>query len=326
MSAAQRARPETIFRQLHYVWSPLPADVRVASEGVAAKFCEFDADFAKLPRAVRAEIWPEAEGTAEDANTGESTESDETLLLPYLARIIQLMEETWRVLRLDEFWSHTANVGVMNRFQRWWGSPTLRRWWVILSPLCSSDFREFVRINFKADRSSQTAKPHADTLESLVQLLRVQDPATIQKGLAWRQLRSAPELNGKTVFQLVLRLEEGPPERLLQVALAFVTVKDEQVEGHVRRVARWQGYDLFVPDALAGSGFKTRLLDGLIKAMREEGVNQICVDLLDEFPGRRDEAAREARLNLIGFYKSRNFGITPTEYKESFAELYLELK
>jgi hypothetical protein len=128
----------------------------------------------------------------------------------------------------------------------------------------------------------------------------------------------------RIAFELLLTLD-GNRGNALQVGAALIELPYKTTVDTPLRIAHWEGGHLFVPESLAGAGFKTRLLDLLIVALREDNAHRILVTLRDQFPGRRDEIARDARLNLIGFYKSRNFLVKATEVPGVLAELYLDL-
>ncbi len=332
MSDVQRSRPETVFRQLGTVWSSVPVEVQSGLREVVAKFREFDANFAKeAPLTLRAEFWPEVAAVQSPQKkpgppkSSASECSDETAIVPYLMGVVALMEEAWLTLCLDDYWSHPSNIGVMSRFQRWWATPSMRRWWVVLSPLCSDGFREFIKINFNLRaRDAEARETDSKRAGPKLHLRRAESLDKVENGIAWKQMRaqklSYPE--EATVFEYMLDLED----RVLQVGLAFANLCGEVVNAETCSVARWEGDHLFVPHSLRGAGINSRLLDRLIEEMKRSKVRRIYVTLRDGFPGRRDEAAREARLELIGFYKSRNFVLQPGESSGILAELYLDLQ
>lgn len=341
MSPEQRTQPETVFRQVRRVWSVLPPELEKAAEAIMAKLTSFDAEVsAQAPVSLRAELWPEVAAVygvrspAPFVPSGAWSQdppdqvANRTAVVAYLVRVLHLMEEAWRALRLSEFWAHPDHDGVMNCFRRWWATPSLRCWWVPLSSLCCDDFREFIKINFNLRaRDPVGRKTDAGRPGPVLKLRRAKNPGLLVGGVAWTQMRQRkwriPPT--ATIYEYTLNLEEaGGAAVPLQVGIALVRLAREAIQGRPRLVARWEGQNLFVPESLSGAGLKSRFLDRLLWQMKGMKVAQIVVTLRDEFPGRRDEASRQLRLAVMGFYKSRGFEVHSTSAEDIFAEMRLD--
>jgi hypothetical protein len=333
MPSSRRSHIESVFRQARAVWSRLPPSVLAARCQISEKFRELELVVRnEAPLPLRRELWPEVAAyqtkpSTANAEPEESRSDDEISAVPYLVNAVQLMEEAWLTLHLDQFWSHTTNVGITNRFHRLFWMPSMRRWWIILSGICCGEFREFIKLNFDLrahDQASVESHSHAGAAK--LELRRITDLNDLKGGLAWEQMQFHVSVDAtkKTAFELLLTLEANGGNAL-QVGIALVHFPDKATDSASLHLAHWEGSHLFVPESLAGAGFKTRLLDLLIVALRKDNVQRMLVTLRDQFPGRRDETARDARLNLIGFYKSRNFLVRANEVPGVLAELYLDL-
>lgn len=336
----QRQRAETVFRQARAVWSTLPPSSCAGLQEVSEKLAGFDRDIAKEgPASLRAELWPELAATrapgravpaAADpvASKAPAGQGDDAETLPLLVNALRLMEEAWRTLRLDVYWSHQSNLGVMNWFRRWWATNSLRRWWVPLSTVCGRDFREFIKINFdQAARDPSVHATDADAAGPRLELRSDRAEAEVIAGLAWKiwQQRGDELPTGKTIFEYLLHLDDKAGYQPLQVGLAFVEISQETVGGTSCPVAHWRGDHFIVPDTLAGAGVKSRFLDRLIVEMKNRFMSWIKVTHCEELSHRRDEAARQVRLELIGLYKSRGFVAHSIDDPRVFAEMHLKL-
>jgi hypothetical protein len=60
-----------------------------------------------------------------------------------IAQLLQIMENTYLALHLNEFHAHPLNSGWMNVFRRWSGSRTFRKYWPALRDEFCSDFVKF---------------------------------------------------------------------------------------------------------------------------------------------------------------------------------------
>jgi hypothetical protein len=126
--------------------------------------------------------------------------------------------------------------------------------------------------------------------------------------VAWKLLnkRHLIDLTDRIIYEYLLQLDGNSTSPPLQVGVALLRVREVEADGDKQMLAHWRAADFFVPESLSGSGIHSRFLDRLIAEL-SGNVAWIWVTLHEEFSGRRDEAARRARLDIIGFYKSRQF-------------------
>jgi GNAT superfamily N-acetyltransferase len=297
------------------------------------------------PAHLRAEFFPETTSLAKPPPltvAGGGPEADlETL--SFLLRVLHWMEDVWLVADLERYWSHPANEGWMNHCHRWAATPSFRRWWPILGPLCGPGFREFAKERFRVGvvdaqaRGQQERGIYAGSLE----LVLGTDRQAFYASHVWRQFSQRhPNVDprDKTLLLYQLRLLDGrglawsPP-----LMVGFVLVKDATVAG--RRQVTWRAEELFVPPALQGSGITARLLDALVALYQREPGSVAAVELrvqLDSQPAKAPgsgrgkpsgaarplgPAVRHERVRLIEFYKSRGFAYTKPEEANQKVEL-----
>jgi hypothetical protein len=222
------------------------------------------------------------------------------------------MEEAWVACELDRYCSHPLASSWMSYLQRWAAMPTLRRWWPALKSLFGKGFLDFADTQLHL---SSVFAAGGTWLPAKIELLPVSDEARLA-GFAWKRLqecRPGFPFHKRTLFALILTLpaNAGSVPSCVQVGLAAVDVKDS--------VASWNIDDLFVPPELHGGGFVTSLLGDLIRHFEDISatghVKRLEVSLEDSKYGTtakatrllRDQAGRQEQIELIDFYRSRDF-------------------
>ncbi len=325
LNPTQREQTETIFWNARATWTPLPPGFDDTFRELSAHVRELDADMRdKAPAALRAEFFPEVAEmqvkAAAATPTGGTPVDAEVTQLYFLMRAIQLMEDAWIGLKLRTLWAHPVNEGWMNYFHRWAAMPSFRRWWPLLRPLYSMDFRYFIRSRFEIGvvdplvRSDDVGKPGPE-----MELHKISQGAD-REGYAWKAYHDrrgalACDLcvklcaEGMVVFdyRMSMSFADDEAHQKLQVGFAVVKIEKKNEGGVERKIASWDSNLFYVPEPLFGSGIVGRFLERLIKELHEtEQVEEIRVTVHDEVGGR-DPASRQLRLRLLDFYKSREF-------------------
>lgn len=300
LSAARRNAAESVFRHVRSAWRGLPAGFDTAMSEITARFADLDTSVrSEAPSSFQAELWPEPAGLAQSA-TPAAPSADATAEFVLLTKALGVMEEAWRTLQLDDYRLHPANLGIMNRMRRWWRTPTLRQWWIFLSSFCSDGFREFVQANFQTAVPDGTAG--AGSANACFDLKLVDHPRSSPNPLAWNLWPAPrPEIKPGENRVVEYRLRLGSPNdhpRFIQVGILVHTLENN--------VASWEGQNFFVPPMLSGAGIKSRFLDRILDECKRLAVS-IVVHVPDPFPGQLHPTARQTRLQLIDFYRSRNF-------------------
>jgi hypothetical protein len=285
---------------------------------MSERCAELEADvFNSGPRGLRREMFPEA---AAVSGEGSAELDDDVQGLSYMMRVLQIMEDVWVSADLDRYWSHPLNEGWMNYFQRWASTPTFRKWWPILMPIYSSGFRAFARERFGVTVSGTEKGAKASAAASTIRLKleAVSKRDGFMQGHAWRQFvqRAVPPPDFDKLVVLAYRMEfpsDGDSSRTLDVG--FVLVKEEADDKKETWSATWNARHFYVPPPLVGAGIIGRQLDAVIghyKDPASPGSSRTFDRLIVEFggpstPPPRGSAAREERVRLIEFFKSRGF-------------------
>jgi hypothetical protein len=326
---------DNLFLEVGNQWHPNRAQHQEIFLELTARCGELETELcANAPRALLAELFPEAvssarartpaaqtsgsdtgfdtEATEENTARNEHAENIQTLF--YLMRVIQIMEDAWVGAELNEYWSHPLNAGWMSYFQRWASTPSFRHWWPVLRSVYSAGFRHFVkeRFDLRLPRGDYDKPAARLDLHALGQLEKIPDSHAWNQ---WRLRYGPPELAGKKALSYALTLEaagakpSGPP-----IDVGFLLYHEAPAENGRHRVS-WDCREMFVPHALNGAGISARFLESTLDYFRDRqpGVSELRVDIdyEDDTATRRNarpnRAARLERVQTISFYKSRGF-------------------
>lgn len=326
----QRSQAETIFWRARSVWTVLPPDFEGKFRDLNDQARALDSEiFTQAPAVFRKEFFSEVGDPDLPKWPASSASADDPTILFYVMRILILLENAWLGLSLSRYWGHPMNDGWMNYFHRWTATPTFRRWWPILSPLFSIDFREFIKSRFDLRlrddlaRGSDAGMPGAK--------LRLETNATsqqIQSGHAWRTLerRGAARkfLNDgcfgadRRWFAYELKVATEHPAIPLCLQVGVLLYREMHTDG---KIATWNTDEFFVPDPLVGAGTMGRFLDRIKAEFKQHGFTEIRV-AVNSHSGR-DPVSRALRLRTVDFYKSRHFRLdqSPADGKASLTLL-----
>lgn len=292
------------------------ADPTVLSDRVA----RFESEFRQeAPAWLQAELFPELGIVPHDLNASRKPEDEVTALLLMMG-LVEILEDTWRLARLDSLWSHPTNQGWMAWMHRWSATPTFRRWWPVLKSFGSYGFGKFVQTRLGVaynPEDDRTGAPHPATAALAGLRIRRFQPDTDASGLIarrWQQQFGSPfdaQDRIAFVYELLPSAAPGQPEaEPIQVALARVR---QVASGETGSSFQWDAPDLFIPPALEGGGFIGRFLRAVIAELGRLDPNATLLVTLTESAGqktqrvRTDAASRARRVQQIELYKSQGF-------------------
>ncbi len=225
---------------------------------------------------------------------------------------IQLMEQVYLAVHLDEFHAHALNRGWMNLFRRWTSTPTFRLFWPTLCGMYSQQFVRFAEqhLNLGLDHVV-VIEPMGRTndLASLFRELSIEwgsEPAYAERFLeAVRHPLPLEEPTGdhirRAAWQARLNAQPSGPDRSGSgEVLAVVAAIRLSVEGHRLALYGW------VRPAYRGLGFGGRLFQTAIQELqRSYPGHGLIVDLGPEDPSWAGTSARN--LGWLRFYEQLGF-------------------
>jgi GNAT superfamily N-acetyltransferase len=204
-----------------------------------------------------------------------AAEADDPLpALPLVREALRLMEAVYFRLPLAGTAgaaAHRRSLPWLNRFGRWTGAATFRRWWPWLVPLHAPELVAYLRRAL-----ALPAFPGRGTV-------RVLDPSRDAEGYALRRWRceeppdagpaaaAATRQAQTSLFGFFLRFET--PWHDLNAAIAVVDWDPE-----VPYVASWRAQDLYVPPGLWGTGIGEAFLELLLGKLFEDGCRLVQVE------------------------------------------------
>jgi hypothetical protein len=335
--------PDRLFRDARSHWHPAPADMDSNFLAMSERCASLEHDLMNDgPVQLRGEFFMEATALAELSATAKASQNppdaqpdpaEEIQILSYLVRVAQIMEDLWVAADLDRYWSHPLNEGWMNYFRRWAATPSFRRWWPVIASMYGLGLREFVVKRFSVGAMDPDSPRAASALKNLAEL-RLREVSDAEgffaHNFAAKQfLQNNPrpqKLNQYKVLAYDLTLLDYTGQlskQALTVGFAIVTERGPASTGRKFWSAEWQAGDLYVPDALTGSGFLSKLLDAVIRfyqkpnAALERKYQELSVHFQassTQTEGKRPgRAARYERVRDIEFYKSRGFSYVGAE-------------
>ena len=344
---------DRLFRDARSRWQPAPDDHGAKALEISGRFAAFEEDIQSAgPELLKREFFAEADALASLSAENKTPVSPPNLeteiqILSYLVRIGQIMEDIWVTADLDRTWSHPLSEAWMNRFRRWAAMPSFRRWWPVIAPLYSPGLREFVRERFKIGAIDPSDKlPHGGQYAHLHIEAVDNPPSFFEQSHVARQFfqtspNSATANHSVLAYALQLRGYDGNlSEQRLPVGLLLWRAEkippgrspSDHNAAEDRWTVVWHATELFVPDALTGSGFISKFLDAAIRhfgALKHPETGRGYCELHVKFGpqkesgqtpreksgkrSRTDRASRYDRLRDIEFYKSRGFAYSKAE-------------
>jgi hypothetical protein len=136
----------------------------------------------------------------------------------FCTSLVQLMEEVYLDLKLEDHYDHPDNQGWISTFHRWTGSPTFRLTWHINSSLFGTRFRSFLKERFRLDTGCLTLAPcKREDLPSAFSAGSSKVPPALARDAGW--------------FLIVLENDpyEVNPFPSIPVGFGLVKLKDEAI-------------------------------------------------------------------------------------------------
>jgi hypothetical protein len=309
------------------------------SNGPLSLRSEFFSEVAELGRLKAARLQnTSSHPLAPSKSTSDIPLKDDLDTISYLMCVLQIMEDVWVGADFKQYWSHPLNNGWMNYFQRWASTPSLRRWWPILSPVYGHEFREAAKERFGLGLVDIEARAGSERQIIGAHLtLRQVDKLELKDSYAWRQYLSRhaePDLTDKVLFGYDLQLLPGSDGMDQETILIGFALAKHENNGNHSFVTHWQANELFIPHALHGGGISARFLDALINYHQKlpKRPAQLRASLQKTNNGNMSGSAatrpwtwaeRYECVQQIEFYKSRGF---IEDGNDHHLELILELK
>jgi hypothetical protein len=229
---------EELFQAVREQWyPPAPGDGLVTGHSQALQTIYEQIRSAPQLAFLDAQIYPEWPALAETVKpdyTGRlwlPETMDELRAGFYLcSRMIELMEDVYRDLRLEDNFDHPDNRGWMNLFRHWTGSAMLQAAWAVTASTFEARFQRFCewRLGLSAGEVTYVEMPwqiRAETSDafeaSLLVLDQVKALNPIERGLLRDFARSHVEVlsGGAHLFILQTRLESGLPRSTADTSL-----------------------------------------------------------------------------------------------------------
>ena len=357
--APQTNTVDRLFLDARSRWHPAPEHLPEEFVAMTERCAELEASMATDgPELLRSEFFSEALELTKHLPSNPDGLKEELQVLNFLLRGIQVMEDVWVAGDFERFWSHPLNEGWMHYFHRWAATPSFRRWWPILSPIYSLEFRQSVQERFAVgicDPELQRTRIPYDPFPIVTAELRLND-VTMSKAYestqAWKrflqmrpQIKAGPTSTQKVFGYCLQLLDRTGSVARPAIYVGFVLVDEtarpaNSLEPHCL-VAEWWSDEFFVPPTFHGGGIVSRLLDAVIHyyqtaGARAESGDRRITELQVHF-GRRPvgasvkksqmlgPAARYQRVLEIEFYKSRRFRYKDPESATGVATLHLDL-
>lgn len=197
-------------------------------------------------------------GDAAGPPANDETDAGPVAVLPPVREAVRLMEAVYFRLRLGGqpgSAAHRRSLPWLNRFGRWTGAASFRRWWPRLVPLHDSDFVRFAQ--------NELGLPPLAGHFGAVRALTAPADDEAYALRRWREELGRVPPATATVFGFFLRFDS--PWDDVNAAIAVV-----EWDAQAPQAAGWHAQDLYVPAGLWGIGlgetFLGRLLDHLAAA------------------------------------------------------------
>jgi len=232
---------EELFQAVREQWyPPAPGDGLVTGHSQALQTIYEQIRTAPQLAFLDAQIYPEWPALAETVAPDYSgplwlpETMDELRAGFYLcSRMIELMEDVYRDLRLEDNFDHPDNRGWMNLFRHWTGSAMLQATWAVTASTFEARFQRFCewRLGLSAGQVTYVDEPWAiradtdDALEaSLAALDRIRSLNPVERGLLRDFARSQLDVlvGGARLFILQTSLQSALPRTTTDTSLPDV--------------------------------------------------------------------------------------------------------
>jgi hypothetical protein len=132
-------RPQTLFENLAHRWYPPPPKVDES-------FLETTKEFIRLQNVLREDNnlrdWSKGVYGQVDPHMAKASDS-EVAQLHLVSSMLQVMENVWLGLKLDDYSNYPLYSGWMTVLRRWSGSAIFQKYWMVLQEEFSEDFVNF---------------------------------------------------------------------------------------------------------------------------------------------------------------------------------------
>lgn len=249
-----------LFLDARLRWEAQPAAVGAEAD-LDAAWAKLESSLDEHPTLRRQVLGDAAGPPATDEN-----DEDPMEVLPAVREAVRLMEAVYFRLRLGGqpgSAAHRRSLPWLNRFGRWTGAESFRRWWPRLVPLHDGDFARF------AER--ELGLPPLAGHFGAVRALKSPADAEAYALRRWREELGRVPPATATVFGFFLRFD--PPWGEVNAAIAVV-----DWDSQTPLVARWHAQDLYVPPGLWGIGLGETFLGRLLAHLAAAGCRLVQVE------------------------------------------------
>jgi hypothetical protein len=220
----------------------------------------------------------------------------ERLALPQLMQLMQVMEDAFVPLRLDQTFTNPRVSGWDNMFRRSTESALFRKWWPALQSLYCRPFRQFLNEEYglKAFPPGSGDSAERQAVVPLTDAIRNDDP--VWKAVADRYPQQANSPKETALFNFTIA--EG---RYLYMGLLHYEREND--------IVRWNANDLFVLPPLRRINIQGTFLWDLLTFFSGSGVTRIEVKV-DPDPTnakRTDAAFRAFQADRMRLYMALGF-------------------
>jgi len=218
------------------------------------------------------------------------------LALQQLMQLIQVMEDAFVSLRLDQNFTNPRTSGWDNMIRRSTESPLFRKWWPSLQALYCRPFRQFLNDEYGLNAVS----PGSAASESKRQIVELTDDIR-ENDEVWKAVTTrCPQETAGDKPTLLFRFSIAV-ERSIYVGLLRYDRKD--------RLVRWNADSLFVLPPLRRINIQGTYLWDILKHFRDAGVDRVEVDIDPDpaMPQRTDAAFRAFQAERVRLYMALGF-------------------
>lgn len=327
MPSTNSDRAQAFFHALRSYWTPVPPSI-------ADSFLAQTQEFIKLEHTLRsdptlasydAEIYPELKSLL-GVNPHILPPDDLRSVLHIVTVQVQIMENVFYAVNLNEYHAHQLNRGWINLFRRWTATPTFRRIWPGLRATFSKAFVDFAEYHLNLGTTTYVCHLTGDlsgwvaATQPIARELQQEWP-NIEPKQFWRRFteeKPAVVLTATTESVVTdVTLRPLGPKDMLGVGVAICEQgAATQAGASPVHVMVW------VRGAHRRAGIGTALLAALMSEPKVKGGDRVVAELplsSPEKPGYAEEVAGWLRFyEQAGFIRSRD--------ADKLNRLYLERK
>jgi hypothetical protein len=277
------------FTEAFQQWTTMPADV-------AGNMLEQTASFRSLTTRLRkTDSFPMLESLLPEI-TEWNESADTKKVIPLLLELMQLMEDVFVALRLEDTGTNPTLAGWDNLFRRATQSELFRKWWPVVQGLYGRPFREFLNDVYQLKDSSP-----GDLRSSRRELVKWD--AQTETDARWKSFseRVDPDLRDITDREKLLLDFKVAPGCHLYLGMLIYRIESETVKWEIDHLSPLAPY--------RGLNIVAAYLDDIVEQAntRFPGCRSFEVDVTNRKPERTDEAYRTFRANRIRTYMSLGF-------------------